>query len=421
MLFYFISLFSPRLSSEIVSFVRYIELSDPEIQARNDVIHRIERVVKGLWPLAEVKVFGSFVSNLCLPTSDIDMLITHNARDIISMIHALGNSLDREGSFGHIEKITRARVPLIKFRDLATGVSIDISFNSSNGPRNTEIVKKFIKDYPASRPLTIVVKHFLYHNCLNEPYYGGLGAYGLFLMVVSFLQHNAPNGPENTTDEDLGPLLVEFFKFYGILFNYCTTGISVRNGGSYYSKIVRRWFEPEKPYMLSVEDPEDVGNDVTKQAYDIMTIRSLFSEAYSLLSARMKAKRACKTSILSEIVAVHPKLDTYRKEIDSHYLKSIVLDDGNTPTVSGGGSSNSKGAKSKDNSGGASSSNNKSRSNLKRPNPSYLRDDYSDSDDDANLLNSSDDSDDKEEGRTTRTYVKRRRTTPAARRKTSLK
>lgn len=357
------------------------------------------------------------------------MLIMHSARDIISSIHSLGNALDREGSFGHIEKITRARVPLIKFRDLATGVSIDISFNSSNGPRNTEIVKSFIKEYPASRPLTIVVKHFLYHNCLNEPYYGGLSAYGLFLMVVSFLQHHSPNGPENTTDEDLGPLLVEFFKFYGVLFNYCTTGLSVRNGGSYFSKIVRRWFEPEKPYLLSVEDPEDTENDVTKQAYDIMTIRSLFSEAYSLLSSRLKKKPPYKTSALSEIVAVHPKLDTYRSEINSHYLKAIVLDDDSASAADSRGANNVRASNSGN--GGARDRNGDDRrrgadgssggnNGLKRSRSDYLRDDYSDSDDEVNLSGSSDDSDDKEEGRTTRSYKKRSKGVRALRRRMGL-
>ena len=292
--------------------------------------------MKSLWPLAEVKVFGSFASNLSLPTSDIDISITHEAHDLISMIHALGGSLEKDGGFGHIEKITRARVPLIKFRDLATGVSIDASFNSANGPRNTEIVKRFIQEYPASRPLTLVVKHFLYHNCLNEPYYGGLGAYGLFLMVVSFLQHHAPGGdPAATRDEDLGPLLVEFFRLYGTLFNYCTTGISVRNGGSYFSKILRRWFEPEKPYMLSIEDPEDTENDVTKQAFDIMTIRSLFAEAYTLLNVRLKSKRSYKNSVLSEIIAVHPKLQEYRSKIRAQYTKVIDLDDNDNDGTDG--------------------------------------------------------------------------------------
>lgn len=379
-----------RLSSEIVSFVKYIELSDYESQARSDVVHRIERVVKGLWPLAEVKVFGSFVSNLSLPTSDIDMLITHKSRDIISMIYVLGNALEKDGSFGHIEKITRARVPLIKFRDLATGVSIDVSFNSSNGPRNTEIVKSFIQEYPASRPLTLVIKHFLYHNCLNEPYYGGLGAYGLFLMVVSFLQHHAPNGPENTTDDDLGWLLVEFFKFYGVLFNYCTTGISVRNGGAYFSKILYRWFEPEKPYLLSVEDPEDTENDVTRQAYDIMTIRSLFSEAYSLLTAHMKSRRPRRMSVLSEIVAVHPKLESYRSEIRSHYA-SVAASDGETAAVDGSNDSND----------GKGSQHDRSRDRS-----SYVRDDYDDDNSDDDDHFSSESEDDAEEGRTTRSYGK---------------
>lgn len=37
-------------------------------------------------------------------------------------------------------------------------------------------------------------------------------------------------------DDNLGVLLIEFFELYGNNFNYFNTGISVRDGGSYFSK-----------------------------------------------------------------------------------------------------------------------------------------------------------------------------------------
>jgi non-canonical poly(A) RNA polymerase PAPD5/7 len=46
--------------------------------------------------------------------------------------------------------------------------------------------------------------------------------------------------PEDPAEqEDLGVLLLRFLKFYGQEFNYHNTGISVRDGGSYFSKIER--------------------------------------------------------------------------------------------------------------------------------------------------------------------------------------
>lgn len=58
---------------------------------------------------------------------------------------------------------------------------------------------------------------------------------------------------------NLGVLLVEFFELYGNYFNYDETGISLRDGGSYFSKRRRGWYVHERPYLLSLEDPQDRG------------------------------------------------------------------------------------------------------------------------------------------------------------------
>ena len=37
--------------------------------------------------------------------------------------------------------------------------------------------------------------------------------------------------------KNLGPLLLDFFQFYGLNFNLDETGIDVRGNGSYYDKV----------------------------------------------------------------------------------------------------------------------------------------------------------------------------------------
>lgn len=37
-------------------------------------------------------------------------------------------------------------------------------------------------------------------------------------------------------DENLGVLLIEFFEFYGVRFNYNNTGIRINDGGSFFNK-----------------------------------------------------------------------------------------------------------------------------------------------------------------------------------------
>lgn len=51
---------------------------------------------------------------------------------------------------------------------------------------------------------------------------------------------------------------MEFFELYGVYFNYEEVGISVRDGGTYYSKRERGWAEwGNKAGLLSIEDPAD--------------------------------------------------------------------------------------------------------------------------------------------------------------------
>lgn len=47
---------------------------------------------------------------------------------------------------------------------------------------------------------------------------------------------------------NLGALLFDFFGLYGVHFNYANTGISLRKGGTYFSKRERgpEWFNASR-------------------------------------------------------------------------------------------------------------------------------------------------------------------------------
>jgi hypothetical protein len=48
-------------------------------------------------------------------------------------------------------------------------------------------VKDLSKEFPQLVPLTLILKRFLAHRNLDDPYTGGLSSYGLFLMVTFLL------------------------------------------------------------------------------------------------------------------------------------------------------------------------------------------------------------------------------------------
>ena len=64
-----------RLHEEVMHFCEYMSPAPVEHKIRGDVVQRIEKIIQSLWPEARVQVFGSYRTNLYLPTSDIDLVV----------------------------------------------------------------------------------------------------------------------------------------------------------------------------------------------------------------------------------------------------------------------------------------------------------------------------------------------------------
>lgn len=80
------------------------------------------------------------------------------------------------------------QVPIVKLKDKASDVKVDISFNMSNGVKSAELIKEFKRKFPVLPKLVIVLKQFLLQRDLNEVFTGGISSYSLILMTISFLQ-----------------------------------------------------------------------------------------------------------------------------------------------------------------------------------------------------------------------------------------
>lgn len=142
----------------------------------------------------------------------------------------------------------------------------------------------------------------------------------LQLMIISFLQHRARQEQylRHTTKTlkcNLGSLLLEFFELYGLDFNYITTGISVRNDGSYFPKGARDkreyFWQPTRPFLLALENPDDPTSDVGRGTFRMSNIQRSFEVAFRVLLAHVSEPYVDKTSILSCIVPLSDAL--YRR------------------------------------------------------------------------------------------------------------
>jgi len=119
------------------------------------IIEKISTIIKRAVPHSEVKVYGSHATKLCLPWSDIDLVIITQNRSSDGM-----------------------------------HMNIDITqmTDHHNGLECVGVVQDYLKENEIIEPIMFVLKQLLKASNLNNPYSGGLSSYALFLMVVSFLQ-----------------------------------------------------------------------------------------------------------------------------------------------------------------------------------------------------------------------------------------
>eukprot|EP01004_Peranema_trichophorum_P009643 NODE_838_length_2318_cov_24.240547_g713_i0.p1 GENE.NODE_838_length_2318_cov_24.240547_g713_i0~~NODE_838_length_2318_cov_24.240547_g713_i0.p1 ORF type:complete len:517 (-),score=57.10 NODE_838_length_2318_cov_24.240547_g713_i0:767-2260(-) len=284
-------------SQEILDFVSFVELSPKERRQRASMIQEVISIIKNLWKNVEVEVFGSWQSGLCLPSSDVDLSITkHPNPSAISDLTGALEKNDFECKF-----LANAKVPILKFKQRSTGVKGDISFFTDNAAQSAELVKGFLQSCPAARPLIIVLKAFLRAADLNNVYTGGLSSYTITLLVISFLQmHPYYKVKEQRERYALSDLLIDFFAFYGKDFNYHSTTISLLNGGKYCPKRPH-WEDPEKPYLLSIIDPLNPTNDVSRGSFAVPRVRSHLYMGYLNMQ---KCKMHTAPSLLSSIFDV---------------------------------------------------------------------------------------------------------------------
>ncbi|KAB5525851.1 hypothetical protein PHYPO_G00144970 [Pangasianodon hypophthalmus] len=313
------------LHEEIKDFYEYMSPRPEEEQMRLEVVDRIQRVIKDLWPSADVQVFGSFSTGLYLPTSDIDLVVFGNWETL--PLWTLEEALRKRNvaDENSIKVLDKATVPIIKLTDAHTEVKVDISFNVHSGVKAANLIKDFKKKFPVLPYLVLVLKQFLLQRELNEVFTGGIGSYSLFLMAVSFLQLHyredvcSPNS-------NMGVLLIEFFELYGRHFNYLKTGIRIKDGGSYVAKdeVLKGMLDGYRPSMLYIEDPLQPGNDVGRSSYGAMQVKQAFDYAYVILSHAVSpiAKyypNYKSESILGRIIRVTREVVEYRDWISEHW------------------------------------------------------------------------------------------------------
>ena len=279
-----------KLHYEILDFCDFIKLTKEEEDLRNKSFNYIKSIIEAKFEEYKCVLYGSFKTELSLPDSDIDILIvekeenikeenSENEKEILTeIIQKIYNILFDTKNFSYIEMI-KAKVPIIKCTLKETEINIDISFFRKNGLYAVETIENIIKIFPEVRPLTYVIKYALRQRELNSIYKGGVSSFIIFSLIyyyMSDIRKKVLNDIENNKKEGvltLGHLLVGFFNFYGFMFNYDDLGISIRKGCFFYKR------KEHKPNTLSIENFQDINQDMGKNCYNFKKVIEAFRNA----------------------------------------------------------------------------------------------------------------------------------------------
>ncbi|XP_053660103.1 poly(A) RNA polymerase gld-2 homolog A-like [Anopheles marshallii] len=218
-------------------------------------------------PKYELYLMGSTISGFGTDNSDMDMCIVDidgptycdsrtEALNNLLRVKSFIESIPTASSFEHLDLI-RAKVPILRFRNVQENIDIDLSINNRVGIRNTHLLHCYAQLDERVRPLVMVIKLWAQHHNLNNPIKSTMSSYSLVLMVINFLQYGVtpavvpclhklypekfgqdnynsnlleridPHESENK--DSLGELLLKFYQYYAE-FDYANYAISVRTG-----------------------------------------------------------------------------------------------------------------------------------------------------------------------------------------------
>ena len=244
-------------------------------------------VADSLGPNYNIKVYGSRATKLCLPWSDIDLVIScSNFVDYSPLNTLYQYILQKKDFYENIKYINNTAIPLIKIITTSdfNNVSVDISLEDSKhyGVECVNYIKNLIKENEVLSPMCLAVKNILQKANLNDPYKGGLSSYGVILLIMNYLNIEKENKFIEINLNNLGWLFYHFLEFYGGKFQPQNNGIIDVNNSNDPSLFNQYQFKIINNELVIV-DPLNRNNNVGKNTRQFCKIQQAFLLAFNCL------------------------------------------------------------------------------------------------------------------------------------------
>ncbi|EGW01115.1 Terminal uridylyltransferase 7 [Cricetulus griseus] len=223
----------------------------------------------------KLSLFGSSKNGFGFKQSDLDVCMTINGHetaepldqytypprvicDVGLLMHGLRNILP----------ITTAKVPIVKFFHLRSGLEVDISLYNTLALHNTRLLSAYSAIDPRVKYLCYTMKVFTKMCDIGDASRGSLSSYAYTLMVLYFLQQRSPPvipvlqepayWPEyGRNTESVGQLWLGLLRFYTEEFDFKEHVISIRRK-SLLTTFKKQW---TSKYIV-IEDPFDLNHNL---------------------------------------------------------------------------------------------------------------------------------------------------------------
>ena len=268
-----------KLHYEILEFYKFITLTEQERKIREDIINFICSLVISYNASWKVEEHGSFLYRICLPISEIDLLLIppSSPKELVHPLHKICENLIKSNEFSYVTVIP-LKMPFILLSHKQTNIKFKLSYSFPHFKEANQIIISILESYPYMKPILILLKYILYQKQLNVIQKGGINSYILFHMLyfyIQYLQKMQTNNDDNSLN--LGELFIGFLEFYGFNFNHNKLGISLNYGGYIYDKEEKQNLT-HKNNFLSIENFQDPSKDLGQNCHCYKKILDCFRQ-----------------------------------------------------------------------------------------------------------------------------------------------
>ncbi|NWS67359.1 TUT7 uridylyltransferase, partial [Crotophaga sulcirostris] len=190
--------FSVVLDQVCVQCYRDFAPNIVEDQARENIRQNLENLIRQEFPGTRLNLFGSSKNGFGFKQSDLDIcmmidgLETAEGLDCIRIIEDLAKVLKKQSGLRNVLPITTAKVPIVKFCHVRSGLEVDISLYNTLALHNTRLLSSYAAIDPRVKYLCYTMKVFTKICDIGDASRGSLSSYAYTLMVLYFLQQRNP-------------------------------------------------------------------------------------------------------------------------------------------------------------------------------------------------------------------------------------